>query len=640
METSRLYARTVLPVEPEWVEQVGAHLVRRTYAEPHWSGSQGQVVARETVTLLGVVLVAGRDVPYARHDPVLAHEMFVRHALVEGDWRGTHHAFWRGNAERLTDLSSLRDRTRRDDLVVEAEALEAFYESRVPEHVVSTRHFDRWWKTQRRETPDLLDVDPLALLDTAGTGGGFPDTWSVGGRELPLTYRFEPGADDDGVTVDVALPALTWLDLGTFAWQVPGRRRELVATLLRLVPADVRRALAAAHVLADDVLQRLPSTGTDTAPAVPLAEALSAVVADLGVEVAPRAWPLARLPPHLRTRVRVVDPSGRVLDAARDVVGLRARTDAAVRALVARTFGHVEQRGLVSWPEGLRLGTLRADVQGVPVVAEVTLADEADGLALRVVATPAERARSLRGAVRRLVRESVGVPSKQLLDGLAPADRLPLAVAPHGSPAAVLADAHAAAVDALVARAGPALALPVDADGLARLVDAVRPDVVPATRRALDALRAAVVAGRALRVRLEELEGHPSPEVRQARRDLLAQLDGLLHPRAAQDLGLARVVDLPRWLTAADRRVDRLLDDPRRDAAGLRLVRDVEVEADRLSTVAAPGSLERAELDRLRGPLQELRVATFAPDVPTAGRVSDARLLAVLDDVAARLEAT
>ena len=234
VETSRLWARTVAPIKAEWLEQVADHLIKRSYSEPRWSAKGGQCVATERLTLLGVPIVAGRTVSYARIDPVVAREVLIQAALVEGQWRTRHH-FWARNQAVRGEAEDLADRNRRRDLLVDDATIAAFYAARIPSDVVSVAHFDRWWSTARHQDPGLLDLSLDDLLDPgfAVDEGAFPDRWRYGALELPIDYAFDPGSGHDGVTVEVPLEALAGLDAAEFSWQVPGLRAQVAAELLR-----------------------------------------------------------------------------------------------------------------------------------------------------------------------------------------------------------------------------------------------------------------------------------------------------------------------------------------------------------------------------------------------------------------------
>ena len=227
VETSRLWARVNASVEPEWIEPLAQHLVKHTYSEPHWEQKQAAVMAYERVTLYGVPLVAQRKVNYGRIDPETSRDLFIRHALVEGDWR-THHQFFRDNRKLLDEVEELEHRARRRDILVDDETLYDFYDQRVPEHVVSGAHFDSWWKKQRREEPDLLNFEKSMLIneqaDEISRRTTTRTSWQQGQLSLRVTYQFEPGTDADGVTVHVPLQVLNQITPDGFDWQIPGLR--------------------------------------------------------------------------------------------------------------------------------------------------------------------------------------------------------------------------------------------------------------------------------------------------------------------------------------------------------------------------------------------------------------------------------
>ncbi|MBX6723699.1 MAG: DUF3418 domain-containing protein, partial [Dactylosporangium sp.] len=228
VETSRLWARVVARIEPEWIEPLAGHLVKRTYSEPHWDRARGAVLAYERVTLYGVPIVVRRPVNYGRIDPVASRELFIRHALVEGDW-DTHHAFFAENRRLLDEVADLEHRARRRDILVDDQALFDFYDQRIPAEVVSARHFDSWWKRARRTDPNLLTFSIDMLVNPAAGGvttEDYPDFWWQGELRLPLSYQFEPGTAADGVTVHIPLPVLGQVRPDGFDWQVPGLREE------------------------------------------------------------------------------------------------------------------------------------------------------------------------------------------------------------------------------------------------------------------------------------------------------------------------------------------------------------------------------------------------------------------------------
>src|SRR3954452_16717406 len=320
VETSRLWARVVARVEPERVETLAAHLVKRSYSEPHWEMDRGSVVAYERVTLYGVPLVARRKVAYGGIDPELSRSLFIRHALVQGEWR-THHTFWHENRDRLADLEALEDRVRRRDVVVDDETLYDLYDTRLPQDVVSARHFDRWWKQARRSQPDLLTYTTDMLTSAVAPDirdVDYPDAWQQGALMLPLSYRFEPGSPADGVTVTVPLAALPQVDADDFLWQVPGLRVDAVTALIRSLPKAVRRTVVPAPDRARSALEVLHAHGE------PLLPALERELRRLtGTVVSPSDWDLSAVPTHLRVNFRVVDETGTSVPEGRDLAAIR-----------------------------------------------------------------------------------------------------------------------------------------------------------------------------------------------------------------------------------------------------------------------------------------------------------------------------
>ncbi|WP_242448287.1 ATP-dependent RNA helicase HrpA [Cellulomonas sp. WB94] len=348
VETSRLWARDVARIQPEWAEDLAAHLVRRTYSEPTWSTKQGAAMALERVLLYGVPIVAQRRVLYAKVDPEHARELFIRHALVEGEWT-THHAFFHENRRLLAEAEGLEARARRRDLVVDDDVLFDFYDERVPADVVSAQHFDTWWKTAKRSQPDLLTFTPeLLLSDDAArvSAADFPAVWPQGDLQLPLTYQFEPGTEADGVTVHIPLVLLARVRPEGFGWMVPGLRDELVTATIRALPKPVRVQLVPAPDVARSIgawFDENLASWQDTVRAGDLAPSFhdafaQAVRAVRDVDVPEDAFDDERLPAHLRVTFRVEADRGGVLDESKDLIALQrrlaARTQDAVSSAV------------------------------------------------------------------------------------------------------------------------------------------------------------------------------------------------------------------------------------------------------------------------------------------------------------------
>ncbi|WP_291052362.1 ATP-dependent RNA helicase HrpA, partial [Herbiconiux sp.] len=337
VETSRLFARMNAAIDPGWAEALAGDLLKRSYSEPHWEKKQGAAVAYERVTLYGVPIVAKRRIQFARVDPEYARELFIRHALVEGDWE-SQQAFDRANHAFRRELEQLEERSRRRDILLDDEAVFEFYQARIPREVNTQRSFEGWWKKARHDDPDLLTM----TLDTLLPEGApevdeheFPAQWQQGDQRLALTYRFEPGSDDDGVTATVPLALLPRLQAEAFESQVPGFRRELVTALIRSLPKRLRVKFVPATDWAGRLLDELGPDADDGFLAK-----LAALMTRLAYEpVTVADFDRERLPEHLRVTFRVVNESGKTLAAGKDLVALQARLADAARASIARLSG-------------------------------------------------------------------------------------------------------------------------------------------------------------------------------------------------------------------------------------------------------------------------------------------------------------
>jgi ATP-dependent helicase HrpA len=596
VETSRLWGRTAAGIDPQWLEPAAGHLLRRTYSEPRWDRRRGSVVATERVTLFGLPIVEARTVPYGRIDAVLARELFIRRALVERDW-DTRHQFFADNGRLLAEAEALEDRVRRRGLGVSEEALFAFFDERIPPAVVSARHFDRWWRDARRSDPELLTFPRALLLGDEAEVAGRPAAWKQGELVLALSYRFAPGSPDDGVTAHVPLRALAQLRPSGFEWLVPALRGELVASLLRGLPKDVRRTLVP---MPETVAAVLAELGPRREPLrAGMSRALEAV---RGVRVGEEAWDLDRLEPYLRMHFAVEDDDGRTVAFGDDVGALREQVAPLLRASLAASASGLERRGMRGWeldslPREVILEGTGGVVRGYPA-----LVDEGETAGVAIMETPAAQARAMRLGTRRLLLLTVPAPRPRVDNRVA----LALSGRPHD-------DALPASVDWLVERfGGPAW----DAESFARLHAGVAGNLVEALEATLVKAADVFDATREVERRLDALAVSPFEE---ARRDVQRQLGRLVHPGFITSAGVARLDDVVRYLRAAARRLDRLPDA-------------VAADRDRMSTIHELEQLWRAhgsdpEIGWL---LEELRVAQFAQGLGTREPVSAKRVRRLL----------
>ncbi len=616
VETSRLWGRQNAAIDPLWAERLGGDLVKRTYSEPHWSKKRESAQAHERVTLYGVPLVADRTVPLGRFQPDVARELFIRHALVQGEWRARHR-FFETNLRLLEEAEELEHRARRHDIVVDEETLFDFYDARIGPDVVSGAHFDTWWKKERRTRPDLLTFDPSMLVRDVGEGVGtdFPDQWHEGPMTLPLRYHFEPGHEADGVTIDLPLATLNTVGSAPFSWNVPGLRHELVTALIRSLPKPLRVNFVPAPDVARRFLEAVPP-GEE-----PLVPALSRYLRSLtGVHVPPEAWDESKVPDHLRPTFRVVDDNGQEVGVGKDLEALKQPLqpsfDRAMRQ-VADESG-VSATGQTEWTFGTIESSFTQTRAGHEVHGFPTLVDEGPTVGLRVAASADEQEAHHRLGVRRLLLLSTPSPAATLLVGLDNTAKLGLAASPYPNVRALLDDCVTAAAGELV-------------DQTATVRDRAAFDALVQRARAELGSASSGVLAQVLKVLGEwrpvekALHGRVEMAMLPSMTDLRAQLGRLVHPGFIADAGAAALRDYPRYLRAMTARVDRL-PDLARDQELMGRIASLQQAWQHRVDALPEGRPPGADLRRVRWMLEEYRVSLWAQTLGTAQPVSDARI--------------
>ncbi|MFI7642376.1 ATP-dependent RNA helicase HrpA [Nonomuraea sp. NPDC049400] len=614
VETSRLWARVNAKIEPDWVEPLAQHLVKRAYSEPHWEKNQGAVIALEKVTLYGVPLVVGRKVNYGRIDPDLSRELFIRHALVEGDW-DTHHRFLKDNRRLLEEVEELENRARRRDILVDDEALFDFYDQRVPADVVSARHFDSWWKKARQETPDLLTFSPEMLVNEGAdvSTRDYPDTWKQLGQRMKLTYQFEPGADADGVTVHVPLQVLNQVSSDGFDWQIPGLREELITALIRSLPKALRRNFVPAPNYAKQVLAGVKQGGE------PLLAAVERELLRLtGVRVPREAWQLDQVPDHLRITYRVIDDRKRTVAEDKDLDALKRRLAPRLRQTLSQAGDDLEQTGLHTWS----FGTLPKVFEQGRMKGYPALVDAGDSVSVKIFETAAEQRRSHWPGVRRLLLLNVTNPAKSLLGGLSNQAKLALSRSPHGGAVALFDDVVNAAVDKLMLDVGGPAWDPVAFD---RLYQHVRAHLYDTAADVLSKVEQILSVWHAAGGRLDALRAGASTD------DIRDQLGKLVYPGFVTATGYRRLSDLLRYIRAIDRRLTKLPEEPWRDQEWMDRVHKVEDDYHDLLQKLPPARRGDADVVEIRWMIEELRVSFFAQTLGTPTPVSEKRIAKAME---------
>jgi ATP-dependent helicase HrpA len=623
VETHRLLARVVAKIEPESLEQLAAHLVVRSYSEPAWDAKRGSVTAIERVSLYGLPLVVGRRTSYAKVDPVAARELFIRHALVEGDWH-TQQRFFVHNRDLLAEIDALEERGRRRDLLVGDEELYAFYDARIPAEVVSGQHFDSWWKTARREKPDLLTLsradvvraEALAQLERHDV-----ETWPLDGLELPLTYRFDPGSSDDGVTVHVPLDVLARLGGADFSWQVPALREELVIALIRSLPKALRRNFVPVPDTARAVLAAM------TPESEPLLDALQRELHRRTAILVPREdFDFDKLPAHLRLGFAVEDADGEVLARGPDLGALARKLAAPVQQAVAAVAPELERTGLRDWPAELEAvpQLVEEERNGHTVRGYPAFVDQGGSVALRVFAGEREQQAASPAGVRRLLRLTVASPLRSVTAGWSARAKLLLGTSPDGSVPELVDDCADAAMDELIT------SVPWSRDEFLALRDHVRAELVERTAAVLGEVERVLAAAQQVRA---NLPARPAAPLAEAVDDMRSQLDSLLYKGFVTATGADRMRDLVRYVSAIGRRLERLPRDPELDRVLMNRVHTVQETYEKVRDALPPARRAMSDITDIGWQLQELRVSLFAQQLGTPRPVSDKRIYRALDAI-------
>ncbi len=622
VETTQLFARTAAKIEPEWLERVASHLLKRSYSDPHWSEKSARASVREHATLFGLPVLRDRSVDYASVAPAPARRMFLEHALVRGEYttRGT---FQKKNRELMVEVARLRDKARRSDMMADDEALLAFFDKRVPESVVNGKTFEAWREIAEKESPRtlLLSTEDVLAGDPDLLPADYPDTITLHGARVPVTYKFDPAADDDGITLTVPLVLLPQLDPGELDWTIPGWHREKIALLLHELPRAIRRDLGSIPDLARSLAAKLsPFKG----PMIPqLAEAISELG---GVDVPEEAFRPEATPAYLRLTCRVVAEDGKVVAESRDIDDLLKQHGARARAAwkSAAPSSSWERKGLVAWEFGELPMFVTRHVSGMELRSYPALVDRGTSVDLALLESASAAETATRAGVRRLL----SIASRAALSANAP--RTPRAFTrPNGNPPSRAEDdAFRTIVLARVFDEAFGLhegaALPRTKSAFDALASGGAPRIAPSFKLFTDAIAPiSQELDKALKA-LKAASSHPSGTA--AVLEIRSQIERLFPADLLATIPLTALRQLPRYLRAAQVRLARAVSDPRKDAEKLAPLAPLWTAF----LAKRSAARDQAAANELRWDFEELRVAIFAPELKTITPVSIPKVKAAL----------
>ena len=607
VETTRLFARTVAGIDPKWLEDVGAHLIRRERDDPHWEKSRGEVVALERGTLYGLPVYAHRRVPYGPIDAAGARAIFIRSALVEGDY-DSRAPFFLHNRRLVSEIERLEHKSRRPDILVDEALIEAFYDERIPETVCSGAQLDRWRRDAERAEPRLLHLSREDLLrhEAAGvTTGNFPPALELGASRFPLEYHFEPGSARDGVTMTVPVASLNQVPAGRCEWLVPGLLREKVRALLKAIPQRLRHKLGPLDAFAEAFAAQVAPSDT------PLAAALARYIrAGKGIDVPLDAFRPDSVPAHLTMNFRVLEEGGRQLGIGRDLSALKRELSPETEAVLQEGLEGEKHGG---WTMGDLPELMEIERDGRTLLGYPALVDAGDGVTLQVFDSP-ERAREQhRAGVLRLLAIAFRDRIRDLERGFAK----DLVLAP------LKEDIVAAALE----RTFLAASLPATAADFARRVAEGR------SRFTLIAQEIARTAAgiMAERSALEKKLAVAAKGFPKAAEEVREQVGRLLAPGWLARTPWERLQHLPRYLKAASLRLDKLRADPARDARLAAELAALKQPYRREWAARSREGVPPGALEQFGWLLEELRVSLFAQELKTPVPVSAKRLAKLWD---------
>ncbi|HFG2028016.1 TPA: ATP-dependent RNA helicase HrpA [Vibrio cholerae] len=623
VETSKLWARVVAKIEPDWIEPLAKHLIKRSYSEPHWSKKNAAVMAYEKVMLYGIPIVPKRLVNYGTIDPVLSREIFIRSALVEGDWE-TKHAFFKQNRALLAEVEELEHKSRRRDILVDDEELFQFYDQRVGTEVVSGRHFDAWWKTASRKTPDLLSFEKEMLFKGDAshiTDLDYPNFWHQGNLKLKLSYQFEPGENSDGVTVHIPLPILNQVEPHGFDWQIPGLRHELVVSLIKSLPKTLRKNFVPAPNYADAFLARA------TAFEMPLLDAMEKELRRMtGVTVLREDWKLDQLPAHLKITYRAVDHRNRKLNESCDLHELKESLKEKVQETLSQVADDdIEQRDLHTWSFGELPKVYQQKRGGFEVRAYPALVDKKDSVEIKLFETEQEQLGAMRAGQRRLILLNVPSPIKYLHANLPNKSKLGLYFNPYGKVLDLIDDCIACGVDKLIEERGGMVWEPQAFEALKEHVRAELGDTVVEIAKQVE-----TILTTAYNIN-KRLKGKVDFTMAFALSDVKAQIEGLIFSGFATECGWKRLPDILRYMRAIERRMEKLPVDPNKDRLHMLKIESVANKYKELLNKIPKGMAIPDNVREIRWMLEELRVSYFAQQLGTPYPVSDKRIINAIE---------
>ena len=627
VETSRLFARTNARIEPEWIEPAAEHLVKRNYYEPHFSKKQGSVVADEQVTLFGLIIVPRRKVQFGPVDPVAAREIFIREALVQGQLKRPL-PFVAHNLALIEQVRELEEKSRRRDILIDDEALYVAYDRDIPAGIYNEQLLAGWWHKAVKQQPKLLrfERDDLMAQDASHvTALDYPNTWQQGNIRLQLSYVFEPTAEDDGVTVEIPLALLNQVTADGFDWLIPALRHDLVVAWIKSLPKTLRRNFVPAPNYAEAFLA---DCSAELIASTPLLDALASKLRRMtGVTIPADAWDSTQVPRHLQMNFAAVNEQGVRVRSSRDLEFLQQSMQGQVKQALSQAVKQADEppQAATEWVFGELPQTLEQQQRGYAIKAYPALVPEGEGVRKELFDTAIQAEQAHRQGLRHLLLAQLPSPVRYLQQSLSNKAKLAMYYNPWGKVDDLIHDCIMAALDEFIA-ANPART----SEAFKQLFEHARAELNERVSAIAQQVEPCLVQSQAIRKRLK---GKVSLDQIQAHGDIKDQLDHLVYRGFVSDIGAERLRDIPRYLQAIERRLEKLPVDPNKDRLHTLVLTDLQSDYQKLLAKVPKGQPISADISEIRWMLEELRVSFFAQTLGTRYPISEKRVRQALTSV-------
>lgn len=621
VETSRLWGRTAAKIESEWIEPIAQHLIKYSYTEPRWSKKQGTTIANEKVTLFGLPIVASRIVNYSKIDPVLSRSLFIRHALVEGDWL-TNHKFYKQNQKLIKEVEDLEHKSRRQDILIDDDELYEFYDKRIDDSVISTKHFDNWWKQKQKSQPDYLNIKKDMLIKQSAqlvNLSDFPDFWYQDNFKLALEYQFDIGHNRDGVTIKIPIDLLNQIKNRGFDWQVPGFRKDLIIALIKSLPKSLRRNLVPAPNYAEAFLERIRTTDQ------PILESLENEFRKMtGVKITSEDWQLDQVPDYLKMTFSIINSNNEEIASGKDLVLLKEQlkneVQKALSTLTTKKVVSIEQSNITDWNFGTLPTTYEEKQKNYTVKAYPALIDHQNSVSIELVDNQEEQQKLNKLGLRRLLMLNIPSPIKYLHEKLPNKSKLGLYFNSFGTVLMLIDDCIACAVDELIDKYNQNIQ---NQDQYQKLLDYTKTNI---NETVIDIAKQ-VESILTLHYNInKKLKGRVDLSLAFALSDIKKQLSNLVYKGFVADSGYKRLADVYRYLLAIEKRIEKLMGNVTKDRQSMNIIEEVENQYEKWVNSLPQIVRSKDSIINIRWMIQELRVNLFAQQLGTPYPISPKRV--------------